>query len=835
VQAGKRLTQAVIQSLREEIREAGGSEVYAFGWLDDRGLVARSEVQSRGNAGAVPALPGRQETPPSGADGAAADVLIHNHPSGFLVPSDNDLSIAARAAEAGIGSFIVDNAVERVYAVVEPVRRQETRPLDADELAASLEEGGAVANRLEAFESRPSQIDLMRLIIRGFNEDALVAAEAGTGVGKSLAYLLPAMRYALDNGERIVISTATINLQEQLYHKDIPLVTGALGARGKKIKTALVKGRGNYLCRRRLAAALRETEEGVLPGMVESEEHDVLVLIHGWAETTATGSRSDLSFFPPEAVWSRVSSESDLCMGMRCPERERCFFLALRKACSDARILVVNHHLLFADLAARSGGAGYDGTVVLPPFRRVVIDEAHTVEDAASSFFSESFSRPLLLRLLARLYRRQRARQTGLLLRLALLLPGDSASRAVETGASITGARTLVEELDAEALTLLWDEGTIRLTPAREGLFAGLVSRLAVLSRRLSQLAGVVRDLLEALPPDGPEEDAVWEIRATVRRLEAAVSVMRAFLEYRERTGEVIWLERHAGSAGARDDWAAFHVTPIHVAPPLRDALFMPNRTVIAVSATLTVNGRFDYWENRAGIALVKERQILTGVFPSPFPYAASVLLAVPSGAPLPEDAAFRPFVDEAVSALAACSGGSALVLFTSYDALQSAWNAARGPLEEQGIRCLRQGDDDRSRLLKAFLADESSVLFATHSFWEGVDAPGNTLRLVILCRLPFKSPADPVFAARGEDLEKQGGSAFMDLSLPEAVIKFKQGFGRLMRRSSDHGVVAVLDGRLLRKRYGELFLRSIPETRTSFGAFDSVLRDTESFLWNRR
>jgi ATP-dependent DNA helicase DinG len=242
--------------------------------------------------------------------------------------------------------------------------------------------------------------------------------------------------------------------------------------------------------------------------------------------------------------------------------------------------------------------------------------------------------------------------------------------------------------------------------------------------------------------------------------------------------------------------------------------------------------GSFTYWKERNGAGLA-ERELLTGCFPSPFPYAKSVLLAAPRDAPLPEEGSYRAFVDDAVAKLTETAGGSALALFTSHEALRSACAAAAPLLEKQGIRCLKQGDDDRSRLLEAFLADKTSVLFATDSFWEGVDAPGNTLHLVILCRLPFRTPNDPVFEARREALEKRGRNAFMDLSLPEAVMKFKQGFGRLMRRSDDHGVVVVLDGRILRKRYGECFLRSLPETRTSFTEFERILRETERFLFS--
>jgi ATP-dependent DNA helicase DinG len=271
----------------------------------------------------------------------------------------------------------------------------------------------------------------------------------------------------------------------------------------------------------------------------------------------------------------------------------------------------------------------------------------------------------------------------------------------------------------------------------------------------------------------------------------------------------------------------------VELAESLKESLFLPNKTIVCVSATLAINNNFNYWAIRCGAGLIADRPLYTGCFPSPFPYSRAVLLASPSDAPLPDEAGYQDFVDHSVGELAAIAGGSALILFTSYQSLQSAWLAAAPQLQNMGIRCLKQGDDDRSRLLQAFLDDTQSVLFATDSFWEGIDAPGDTLRLVILCRLPFRTPNDPVFEARREAVEKNGGNPFTDLSLPEAVIKFKQGFGRLIRRSSDRGVVAVLDSRLIKKRYGAFFLQSLPETRTNFSGFSSSLRDTENFLFS--
>jgi ATP-dependent DNA helicase DinG len=523
-------------------------------------------------------------------------------------------------------------------------------------------------------------------------------------------------------------------------------------------------------------------------------------------------------------------------MGLRCPERERCFVLALRKEAADARILVVNHHLLFADLAARAEGAGYDSPVVLPPYTRVIMDEAHTMEGAATSFFSKEFSRLGLYRQLGRLYRKRRALEQGLLVGLVRLVHRET--RLGEGAKLVEMARNAADDLNESALQFCRADGSFRLAPAvDDGAAAALTPLLLDLRKNLGFLTGFIRDMLETLPEDSADNPTVWETRAVARRLDAIAGVCASFIEYQERTDEVMWVERHAGRRGGDTgggDWAVFAVTPIDVAPSLRDALFEPNKTVVCVSATLTVNDSFSYWGSRCGLNLVIGKEALTGQFPSPFPYARAVLLAVPQDAPLPEQRDYQAFVNRAVTELAETAGGSALVLFTSYESLRSAFAAAAPRLEASGIHCLKQGDDDRSRLLKTFLEDQSSVLFATHSFWEGVDAPGDTLRLVTLCRLPFRAPNEPVFRARCEALDQKGGSSFMELSLPEAVMKFKQGFGRLMRRSSDHGVVAVLDGRLLRKHYGTRFLRSIPETRTCFSGFSSLIQKMEEFLFSR-
>ena len=809
MRADRRIQAIAIDILKNAIQEADGNEVFAVGFLSEDGMVADVRVVARGHNTAVLALS-------SWYDGG--DVLIHNHPSGRLTPSDADLSVAAKAGEGGLGSFIVDNDVSRVYVIAEPTKKRVLAALDADELAAALEKGGALASRLQGYEPRPAQIELLRRICRAFNEESVLAAEAGTGVGKSFAYLIPALSWAERNDQRVVISTATINLQQQLFEKDIPFVTSSLQC---GVAAVLMKGRGNYLCFRRLQEAQRENE-------LFEEEGASLDAVAAWAETTSTGSRTDLPFLPDETVWSRVCSEADLCLGLRCPERERCFVLQLRRQAASARIIVVNHHLLFADLAARSEGAGYDSTVVLPPYDRVILDEAHNIEDAASSFFSEDFNKFSAFRQVGRLYRRRRGMETGLALVLAAM--SSRQDGAADIADCAQRLRDAFDAVDAAGVTLSDQSGTYRLSGPRDpSLRAFLFEPLSALRSAVSKFATLIRDIAEEISEDLSDDPAVWEAKAVTRRLESMGGVCARFIEYDAHPEEVFWIERKRTSKG--EAYSRFIATPLDVAPALEDALYTPNKTVACVSATLTVAGSFQYWLDRAGISGQTARPVITGVYPSPFPYERSVLLASPSNGPLPEEEGYREFVDSTVSRLLSDAGGSALVLFTSYDSMKSAYARARPLLDSAGIVCLRQGDDDRARLLKTFIEDRSSVLFATDSFWEGVDAPGDTLRLVILCRLPFRSPNEPVFEARREALEKLGGNAFMALSLPEAVMKFKQGFGRLMRRGDDGGAVVVLDGRLLRKRYGELFVRSLPETRRCFAPAEEMIEEVDRFL----
>ncbi len=693
---------------------------------------------------------------------------------------------------------------------------QSTKKINPIDAAAYISKGGPLEHIFSQFEERPSQIALLEKVVHAFNEDKVGAFEAGTGVGKSFAYLIPSIIWSLENKERVVISTGTINLQQQLYEKDIPLAKKVLD---KDVKAVLVKGRQNYVCLRRLHDTLNDQD-------LFTEEDEELKIIHKWTATTQTGSNSDLSFLPNMSLWTRINSESDGCMGQRCKYFENCFVMKVRKEAANANILIVNHHLLFADIEMRLG-AGFDDTAVLPPYQRLVFDEAHGIEDAATSFFSESLTRFTFTKQLNRLYRKHKNAIAGHLYTLELLSnKGELATQAIQ---EIQDIKAAYEKTETHAMQLLADSYTWRLKDDTSFQAVPFFSSITTLRKAITTLCATIRDLIDEIDTDDQNAPVVWETKTILTRLDSIVTMCRAYDKWQEKTQTVFWLERAGG--GNRDSYPRLIQTPLDIAPLMKIGVFEPLKTVICVSATLTMANSFNFWLNRSGIALIDEERVLQGDFSSPFNYKNNVLFSIPQDIPLPHEQSFQQNIENVIVKLIRSSSGRALVLFTSYDSLRSACDFARHTLALDGITVLKQGDDDRFRLLETFKNDEMSVLFATDSFWEGVDVPGQSLSHVILVKLPFSVPTDPVFAARSEAIEKAGGSSFMELSLPGAVITFRQGFGRLVRHSDDKGCVTVLDKRLTQKRYGQLFLDSIPKTKTLFEDAKTICSSVERFL----
>lgn len=805
----QRMTPGAAAAYRSAVEEAGGREVMAVAAIDEDGKIAGITIAARGSREAVPALKPYME---------AGDAVIHNHPSGRLSPSQADLSIASALGEQGIGFYITNNRVDEIYVVAEPAGRKTVTALDPANLRRYLEPESPLG-REDFYEYRESQVAMMDLVAEAFNRRALCVAEAGTGVGKSLAYLIPAVVWAVANDERVVISTATINLQQQLIEKDLPLVKRILE---RQFKAVLVKGRGNYLCRRRLQEALDENS-------LFREEDDDLDAIREWAETTEEGSRSDLSFYPPAETWQKVCSEADICLGLNCPQREKCFIIRARREAASANILVANHHLLFSDLEARISGAGFEGTAVLPPFKHLVFDEAHNIEKSATSFFSGEINRFFLYKQLTRLWNRRRGRNGGQIIRLQALAGGDAGDDGIPS--AVEAVKEKWEQLEQQGLLFLEERQTVRLTPESAEGFSSLMGRgLGELQTALMGLLERTAAMMERVGDEDREEPVYLEVRSLTRRLESFGALFASFQVWDEKPERVFWLERSRSYKG--ESFLKMTSTPLDITPMMREAVFEPLETVVSASATLSIGGNFSFWKKRIGLHGYDFREVLEETFSSPFDYPGQVLLGIPMDGPEPNSGDFQPFLEGMVERLIALTDGRALVLFTSYTMLKRTFDSLETPLREAGITALRQGSDERWRLLERFKEDESSVLFATSSFWEGVDAPGNTLKSVIICRLPFMVPSDPVISARMELIERRGGNSFRDYFLPEAVIRFKQGFGRLMRRHSDSGIVTVLDPRIVKKGYGRIFLKSIPPATVLVKPAEQLLADYERFLY---
>jgi ATP-dependent DNA helicase DinG len=796
----------VCEEYREAIAEAGGNEVLAIGIMNDDGLVDRIRILARGHEVAVPILRSRVEE---------GNVIFHNHPSGRLRPSDADLAIAHEFGELGIGFVIVNNDVDEYYAVIEPLKARILEPLQLDELEEVLGPEGRLAEIFENYEERPSQIAMMRLAALAFNEGSLALCEAGTGVGKSLAYLIPALKWIEQNKERVVVSTATINLQSQLLDKDIPLAKEVLKS---KVKAVMVKGRGNYLCLRRLQEAGDEAE-------LFDDDLENISKIRNWAQNTKTGDREDLPFFAKDQLWYRVNSEADTCTGQRCSLKENCFLIRARREAADAGLLVTNHHLLFSDLAIRNEGLGYENTAILPPFQKIIFDEAHNIEASASSYFSQEYYRGRLQRLMFRMYGNKGDKTTGLLVRLQkFAMEKDPFAPVPELSKNVQLA---IDQLEHSFAALLDERKTWRFDASQEHeLVEAVLTAMQSLGTELQDFNRLAKRLLKNLEDDASEEQAYIEAKSIARRLDEIADTLLQFRKFQEYPSRVFWLEKRSG----RDLYFYARITPLHIGPLMEEAVFDPHSTIVFTSATLSIAGDFTYWKDRVGLS---SQEIKEGFFPSPFDYKQRVLLGIPEHQLLPNQEEFKTFVKQIVGRITLLAEGKSLVLFTSYKLLNEVNEHIRPYLQEQGITVLKQGEDERSRLLARFQSIHNSVLLATDSFWEGVDAPGDTLKVVILVKLPFKVPDEPVLEARSLAIEREGGSSFFQLQLPEAVMKFRQGFGRLMRRSSDYGAVIVLDPRVLIKSYGKIFLRSLPETKLFTGSARSLLDSLEDFLYS--
>ena len=548
---------SVIKYIRSEIASSNENEVFFVGEINHDGKVTSVSVGSRGNLHSVPV---NQDLKRKGS------VLIHNHPGGNLTPSDADLSVAAVSSENAQGFYIINNDVTEIYVVVEPVLPKVIKKLDVDDAAFYISKDGPLAKINENFEERLSQIELLKNIAKTFNQNKTGVFEAGTGVGKSYAYLIPSILWAVQNNERVVISTGTINLQQQLCLKDIPQ---AIKITGKPVKFILMKGRQNYICKRRLQDALNSKDL--------FENNDDLDRIAQWQDSCDSGSKSELSFLPSESVWNRINSESDACMALRCPYYSQCFVMKVKKEASAANILVVNHHLLFADIESRLHGAGYDDAVVLPPYKRIIFDEAHGIETAATSFFSESFNRFKILKPLNLLYRKKKNSAMGFLFSVSMLSKEEE--KSFQAYQMISKIKSDLTNLETLALDLCIQENNLWLNPLTFRNFQPVLSMCQTLAKDISVFTSLVLEVLDGVPEDDRDIPYFWETKVLNRRLSDYSVILNDFFMWEEKPDKVFWLQKkNLPSDMQKDDELNFYInfieTPLDIAPLMNQGIF---------------------------------------------------------------------------------------------------------------------------------------------------------------------------------------------------------------------------------------------------------------------
>jgi len=720
---------------------------------------------------------------------------------------------------AGVISSLIEGSVERLS------RRELPEggayiPLDADLVAAWLEPGGACARLLEGYEYRAGQVQLTRAVVEAFNTGRHLAAEAGTGVGKSVGYLLPAILWARQNEVPVIVSTNTKNLQTQLFHKDIPLLRNVLS---QPFRAAMIKGRMNYVCLRHLIRMVGQPESEL-----NETELPVMARVLAWLAQTTSGDLEELDRLVPRAssgLLLRLPATAEECGGRSCRHYSRCFLQRARARSLNADIVVANHSLVFAE--------SHSLPVALPRHAQVIFDEAHHLEDSATRFFTREISSLRFFVALRRLWRASRQRRnSGILedLRAQLhgnvaAMPGEVLDAAFE---DVESAIKATEKLRRHAGSFLVSLGALpQAAEAPLRLRAGDFDsprwaeprqQLDQLRQALDELCVTLEQLLRRFPqPDAAPElpgalaDALRDGQASLQAL-AELRLDLDFITAAADAEYVYWLNIQQRD---RERMGVLSAAPIDISERLVKELFEVRDSVILCSATLSVDNSFNFLAGRIGLDRLEKDRLLTLQAVSPFDFANQCRVVVPAFLPDPGEHAaggYTAALTRMLLELVQRTGGRTLVLFTSYEMLRNCAAALEEPLRSAGITLLAQGlHGSRDRLIRTFRRDVSSVLLGTDSFWEGVDVVGESLSCVVIARLPFDAVGDPLIVARGEHVAARGGSPFRHYALPNAIIKFRQGFGRLIRHRSDQGLVIVADRRIQAKSYGLLFRRSLP------------------------
>ena len=701
---------------------------------------------------------------------------------------------------------------------------------------------------LKGFEERKSQKEMSQDVLSAFQEQKIALIEAGTGVGKSLAYLLPALKWAKENNETVLISTNTIALQEQLLEKDIPLALKVLDI---ELDVVLAKGMNNYLCQRKFQAKVSE------PSLFESAQKEC-IRVDEWRRTTKTGSKSELPFFPHHAFWEEISASSDTCTQNLCSHSSSCFFLRARKTTQEARVIIANHHLLFSDLVFRIDTDNFTKQALLPAYKRIIIDEAHHIEDVAIRHFLRRISRQETQKICLQLDPSSHFSKWAPIKKLILDFQKQKGQyfdkeledliRMIDLGFSSEQRNLWViaegyfedfknfseqvrsKEIDSDTAQKMriqkehlshpfWKK---ELKESTELFSSGLMSLQKTLDVIVNKLQGLLQgDLLPS------SENTLAELKAGSEKLSLLAQEVTSFHAHEESASKVCWIEdtmqrgqKEVQLVAAESDVSGF----------LRTFLFEKAATTILCSATLATKKNFSYIKSRLGLFDIS-KALIENVYDSPFDYKSQTLLGVCSDLPNSDEKGYFEASCALILEILKASRGNAFVLFTSYSQLKKFYDALYQALIDEKLTPMYQGENHRHELITRFKKTEGSVLFGTDSFWEGVDIIGDALRCVIITKLPFDVPTEPLFQAHCEKIAAKGNSPFFDYSIPRAIVKFKQAFGRLIRHKTDRGAVFCLDTRIVKKNYGGMFIKSLPECKNAFLPEKEFIQEVRKFF----
>ena len=742
------------------------------------------------------------------------EVVIRTTKPNQLYPSDMELELSEELyTRRNIAYCLLSSDLDDFY-FVQDIDRIFLEEIDIENYFAK---DGILAKEIKGFEYREEQEEMAQYIQDAINEDRKIIVEAGTGTGKTLAYLIPSIKWAVTNKKKVIIATNTINLQEQLLLKDIPLAKSIIK---DEFSYVLVKGRNNYVCKRLFNELVLGKSIDIETFSMEAREQIEYIL--KWGNKTKTGDKAELPFEVYPDVWELVQSTTELCLGKKCPYRKECFYMKTRMEKMEADILISNHHVFFADLNVRAETDFDSEYLILPRYDMVIFDEAHNVESVARSYFSVEVSKISFTRLLNRIYQKKNKKKKE---KSALIRVEDTVDEKnlEDSEQYIYLLNTLKEEISIlqnigdeyfDEIRKIYETNTeapikkslnnFEMTKSR--FLENLREKKDIFQSKLADFLNLMMSFNNVIDEEKDKNPEVINFNNHLKMFKAYIDSFK-FINSFEDDNYIYWLDINSKRTNV-----ILTATPLNIAQKLSTVLFDNLDRLVFASATIVVNGNFDYFKKSLGL---DEEDCIEAIIKSPFDYDEQMSVYIPSD--IQDSENINAFVSDAskfILDILLKTNGKAFILFTSYTMLNQIYYSISKKLIDKGFEVFLHGDKPRSQIIKEFKEAENPILFGTTSFWEGVDVQGENLSNVIITKLPFLVPTDPVVSAISKKIEEDGGNSFTDFQLPEAIIKFKQGVGRLIRKKTDRGNIFILDNRILKKRYGSLFINALPSQK---------------------